>query len=353
MPHRHTSREPNGHTLDFYLARGGYEGAAQGARPRRPARSSSGEGLRAARPRRRRLPDRDEVAVRAEGLAQAEVPLLQRRRERAGHVQGPRADGAQPAPALRGVPDRVPRHRREGRLHLHPRRVPPRAAGARGRDRGGARGGVSREEHPRDGLRLRDLRAPGAGAYEAGEESGAARVARGQARAAAPASRRSRPSSASTAARRPSTTSRRSATCRSIIDEGPGVVRGARAREERRAEALLRQRPRREAGRLRGVDERHAARADLRLRRRHSRRPGAEGDHPGRVVDAGHPARPDRRAGELRRPGEGGLDARVGGHHRDGRHDLHGLGRARTCCTSTATSRAGSARRAARAPTGC
>ena len=30
--------------------------------------------------------------------------------------------------------------------------------------------------------------------------------------------------------------------------------------------------------------------------------------------------------GELRRRGEGGFDARLGGHHRDGRHDLHGVG---------------------------
>ena len=94
-------------------------------------RHRHGEGLGAARPRRRRLPDRHEVAVRPQEHAEAQVHLLQRRRERAGHVQGPRADGAQPAPAPRGLPDRLLRDRREGRLHLHPRRVPPRAAGAR------------------------------------------------------------------------------------------------------------------------------------------------------------------------------------------------------------------------------
>ena len=64
----------------------------------------------------------------AQEHAEAEVHLLQRRRERAGHVQGSRADGAQPAPAVRGVPDRLLGDRREGRLHLHPRRVLPRAA---------------------------------------------------------------------------------------------------------------------------------------------------------------------------------------------------------------------------------
>ena len=42
------------------------------------------------------------------------------------------------------------------------------------------------------------------------------------------------------------------------------MVREARSRKERRAEAVLRERPRQEAGRVRGVDEHDAARADLR-----------------------------------------------------------------------------------------
>ena len=49
---------------------------------------------------------------------------------------------------------------------------------------------------------------------------------------------------------------------------------------------------------------------------------------------------------------EGRIDAGVGRHHRHGRDDLHGLGRAATCSTSTSTSRAASARRAAKAATG-
>ena len=98
------------------------------------------QGVGAARPRRRRISDRHEVAVRRQEVAEAEVHLLQRGRERAGHVQGSRADGAQSAPAVRGLPHRLPRDRREGRLHLHPRRVLPRAGSARGRAREGARG---------------------------------------------------------------------------------------------------------------------------------------------------------------------------------------------------------------------
>ena len=53
------------------------------------------------------------------------------------------------------------------------------------------------------------------------------------------------------------------------------VVRVARPGEERRAEAVLRQRPRQASRRVRSADEGLAARADLRLRRRHARRPHA------------------------------------------------------------------------------
>ena len=62
-----------------------------------------------------------------------EVPVLQRRRVRAGGLQGPRADVEEPASAGRGHRDRGARRRRRPHLHLHPRRVrrgrrPPRRA---------------------------------------------------------------------------------------------------------------------------------------------------------------------------------------------------------------------------------
>ncbi len=50
---------------------------------------------------------------------------------------------------------------------------------------------------------------------------------------------------------------------------------------------------------------------------------------------------------------EGRLAARLGRHHRAWTTRRAWCGRRRTCCTSTATSRAASARRAARAATGC
>ena len=82
--------------------------------------------------------------------------------------------------------------------------------------------------------------------------------------------------------------------------------------EERRAEALLRQRPRQEAGRLRNGDEDDAARADLRLRRRPVRRPEDQGGHPRRIVGADPPRRSARHPGELRRCRQGRIDAWLG-----------------------------------------
>ena len=176
------------------------------------------------------------------------------------------------------------------------------------------------------GLRLRDLRPPRRRRLRGGRGERAARVARGQAGAAAPAAAVPR---GRRAVRLPDgDQQRRDALQRPAHHhQRAGVVRRPRPREERWAEAVLHQRPRREAGRLRDVDERDAARADLRVRGRDPRRPPAQGHHPGWFVDAGDPSRSTGRAGEFRRPREGRLDARVGGHHRDGRHDVHGVAR--------------------------
>ena len=98
------------HTLDGFLATGGFEGLraalGEGAAggPRRGAQRHR------ARPRRRRLPGRRQVGAHPAGRVAA-LPRRQRRRERAGHVQGPPADGARPAPAHRGLPHRVLRGR--------------------------------------------------------------------------------------------------------------------------------------------------------------------------------------------------------------------------------------------------
>ncbi len=85
--------------IDGYEQLGGYQMAPQGARawsraddPRR------GQEVEPARPRRRRLPDRREVGLRAQGR-QGRAPGVQRRRVRARHLQGPRAALLGSAPA--------------------------------------------------------------------------------------------------------------------------------------------------------------------------------------------------------------------------------------------------------------
>ena len=74
---------------------------------------------------------------------------------------------------------------------------------------------------------------------------------------------------------------------------------------------------------------------------------------PGRLVDAGADGGRDRHPDGLRQRRQGRLDARLGRHDRDGRLDLHGLDGEEPHATSTSTSRAASARRAARARAGC
>ena len=61
--------------------------------------------LEPARPRRRVLPDRPQVELRPEArqIAEAALPRDQRRRVRAGHVQGPRDHAARPVPLPRGL----------------------------------------------------------------------------------------------------------------------------------------------------------------------------------------------------------------------------------------------------------
>ena len=77
---------------------GAGEGAGHAARPGH----RRGEEEQPARPRRRRLPHRDEVELRPQGQPQAQVPGGERRRVRAGHLQGPLHPRERPAHAARG-----------------------------------------------------------------------------------------------------------------------------------------------------------------------------------------------------------------------------------------------------------
>ena len=100
------------------------------------------------RARRRRLPDRDEVALHAARPRQAEVRHRQRRRRGPGRLHGPLRPRERSPLGPRGDGDRGLRDRRAGRLHLRPRRVPEGDRAAQHRDRAGDRTRLPRRQHP-------------------------------------------------------------------------------------------------------------------------------------------------------------------------------------------------------------
>ena len=109
------------------VAAGGFEALARARELGPDAVIARGDRLEAARPRRRRVPDRRQVARGARPAGADALRRLQRRRVGAGHVQGPRADGERPVRARRGDHDRRLRDGRAEGLRLRPRRVPARA----------------------------------------------------------------------------------------------------------------------------------------------------------------------------------------------------------------------------------
>ena len=133
-----------------------------GPRGRDRARSST-SGLIG--PRRRRLPHRPQVGRRAHAAGAPALPRLQRRRVRAGHVQGPRAHRGRSVRPDRGDDDRRLRHRRRAGVRLPPRRVPARRGDAAAR----ARRVPATTGCSGDGFDIELVR--GAGAYICGEET--------------------------------------------------------------------------------------------------------------------------------------------------------------------------------------
>ena len=109
-------------------------GALQGA-DRRQTRGGqrADQGIRPARARRRRLLDRSEMGIPAQGRGRAQVPHLQRRRGRSRRLHEPQRDRERSARADRGHGDRRLHHRRHGRHHLRPRRISARRPPAEGR----------------------------------------------------------------------------------------------------------------------------------------------------------------------------------------------------------------------------
>ena len=145
--------QPDIFTLDGYRRAGGWQALpkALGMTPRRGHRDR--EELRAARPRRGRLPDRREVGLPAAGRQQAALPGGQRGRIRAWRLQGRPADDGHPAHAHRGRGHRLVRDQGQPRVHLRPGRGAARDPPAAARGAGGVRGRLPRPEHPR--LRVR------------------------------------------------------------------------------------------------------------------------------------------------------------------------------------------------------
>jgi hypothetical protein len=142
-----TEHPTDSHTMARYEATGGYDRRqAAGHDPRRAGRA--GQGIRPARPGRRRLLGRHEVELHGPGPAR--LPRHQRRRVGAGHLQGQPAARTGPPSDDRGHHHRRHRQRGAPRLRLHPGRVPqagpPGPAGGRRR----LRRRVSRQGHLRN-----------------------------------------------------------------------------------------------------------------------------------------------------------------------------------------------------------
>ena len=87
-------------------------GAPPRARPRTGRGDPGGHRGQAPGPGRRRLPDRPQVGRGRRPARPPAPPGVQRRRVRAGHVQGPRAHGGRPVRGRRGDDDRRAHHRR-------------------------------------------------------------------------------------------------------------------------------------------------------------------------------------------------------------------------------------------------
>ncbi len=174
-------------TLASYEDRGGYRALKKALRHGARGDRRGGQGVRPARPRRRGLPDGDEVELHPAGQPEAEVPRRQRRRVRAGHLQGHPADDGQPPRARGGRDHQLLRDPRQQGVHLHPRRGAPRHPPGPGRGRRGVRRRAPRQGHPRLRLRPRRRGARRCGRLHLRRGDRAARGPRGPPRPTAPA----------------------------------------------------------------------------------------------------------------------------------------------------------------------
>ena len=198
------------HTLADYGARGGYAALEKALRRMTPRAGDQGsDGLGHPGPRRRRLPGRPQVGRHQAQRRPAALPVRQRRRRRARHLQGPLDPRERAAPAARIDADRGLRAAGAPRLHLHPRRVRPALPAPR---RGGGRGvrrRLVRRAHLRHRLPLRPRRLPRRRLLRVRRGLGRCSPRSKASAATRATARRASPCAASTSGPRWSTTSRR------------------------------------------------------------------------------------------------------------------------------------------------
>ena len=246
-----------------------------------------------------------------------EIPRVQLRRRRAGHVQGPRHPALQPAHRHRGHGDRGVRHGNRRRIQLHPRRDLGDLRALRGSPGRGAPGRLHRHEHPRQRFLLRALRPPRLWRVHLRGGNRAARVARGQ---EGPAALQAALSGELRPVRQADHDQQHRDLRGGALDRQPrgGCVSRSGQGEQRRHQDLFGDRPRREAGQLRS-EARHAVREAARDGGRHARRKTPESGHPRRIFDArAAGGRHDAHRHGLRFDREGRLDARFGCRDRHG-----------------------------------
>ena len=149
---------------------GGYAALAKLSSSDRRA-SSAKSPTRTRRPRRRRLPDRPQVGGGRRAAGPAALPRLQRRRVRAGHVQGPGLIEGDPFALDRGDDHRRLRDGLRARLRLPARRVPAGRSPALSTRSTARAARASSATTPGPGFAFDIEIRRGAGAYICGEET--------------------------------------------------------------------------------------------------------------------------------------------------------------------------------------
>ena len=306
-------------SIDTYLATEGYQAFLKAAKMTPEQIIEEVKASESARTRRRRLSDRNEVELRAPHVAQAEVHRGQRRRERAGHLQGPRPDRKRSAPVDRRHSDRRARGGFPRGLRLHPRRIPV-------PDRGHGEGHRAKRTRKAGSARTSRARA---------SISICTRTAERAHTSAAKNRRCSNRSKASAAFRASVLLFRRwsgAFQCPTVLNNVetfcavPAIIRDGGAAfaalgvpKSGRHQDDLPHRPRQQAGSLRIAPRLSGAADDRRGRRRHAGRQEAEGLYSRRIVVPG-----PHRAGTGRRDHGLRLHVATQDHAGIGRRDHHG-----------------------------